>query len=816
MFSGKKSTKCEVAIVAVLLLLVCVNSIHVSVHASSAEPPKVGFDGDTYMYSTLSDATPTGDSYKGYEHYGGHWSDAEKTADNTDDDLMCWAATASNILEWTGWGLVSGMSTSDQMFQHFQAHWKDTGGWMEWGWRWWFDGVDLSGGDVDVPGGGNFWSSFTFSNFYHEESDDSKTMEAIDSFLHSGYGVGLAIFTTASGAHAITCWGYNYNPTNPKDYIGVWVTDSDDEKHHNAADPPPDMLRYYKVAYDSGNSRWHLQDYYGSNDWYIGEVQALEHLKFTYVYCTWGMDTMQDEINYLHSLNAEKYSFDWYNENNIANLWTNLAKYRGLLIDEDTFYSDWWWSQYGGPIYTSFKNHASDLETFVKNGGGIFTSGENDLYKTQAWDWLPPSMRVTSYDPESTSNVHMVFDPGAPKGLYSYPNSITDSYLSLGHTHAWFTSWDAGYVVTVRRTDNNEPIELYGVFGKGCIVVSHVEAESGYAWQYLQNQLDFIVPPTKYTMTVLSPTEGTVFRVGDTVLFEVTIADTLGNPGTGAAVTVNSPAGALIFLTETPPGSGIYTGTYTISPTDPVGTWAISFVASIEGEFPKQTVPIIIPVDSTPPTITVVTPRETPPEALQDGVTLKATVSDPSGVDWVTFSIRGPDGTVIDPDFESMSTTHISGDIWQLPFNTYVPKLPDGYYLLVVNASDIYNNEGSKTVVFSICNWGAIELLPASETNKAGRTMPVKFSIRVKASVDSAQPFIYNEELTIKIYKKASPSNILLQTSTFGTTSRDYRIDLTGELYITNFKTLSTPATYVVEIYRKGMLIGSFEFKTVK
>jgi hypothetical protein len=37
-------------------------------------------------------------------------------------------------------------------------------------------------------------------------------------------------------------------------------------------------------------------------------------------------------------------------------------------------------------------------------------------------------------------------------------------------------------------------------------------------------------------------------------------------------------------------------------------------------------------------------------------------------------------------------------------------------------------------------------------------------------------------------------------------------------MYITNFKTLKTAATYVVEIYRYeagGLLIGSFEFSTV-
>ena len=601
--------------------------------------------------------------------------------------------------------------------------------------------------------------------------------------------------------------------------------DSDDSRK---PDPDNDGLRA-ELDYDSdnGGASDGMEDLNRNGKVDTGETDPLNPnddpaTKFAYIYCTWGMSTMQGEINYLHSLNPNKYLFDWYNQNNIGNLWANLGKYKAILADEDTFYSDSSWSQYGGPIYNSFKSHASDLDNFVRNGGGIFTSGENDLYKTQAWDWLPTGMQVTSYDPESTSNVHIVFDPGTPKGLYSYPNTITDSYLnSRGHTHAWFSSWDTGYTVTVKRTDNNNPIELYGIFENsahtrsGCIVVSHVEAESSNAWEYLQNQLDFIVPATKYKMTVITPVEGAVFKFGDNVLFEVMIADDFGNPGTGASVTVNSPTGAPISLIETPAGSGIYVNTYTLLPTDPVGTWAISFVASIEGEFPKRSVPVIIPADQTPPTMTVVTPRETPPEALQDGVTLKATVSDPSGVDWVKFSIRETDGTIVDPSFESMSLVHISGDTWQLPFNTYVPKLPDGNYLFIVNASDTFDNEGSKTVLFSIRNWASLKLLPATTSNKAGRTMPVKFSLRVYETVDPAKPFVYNEQLTIKIYQKGYPNNIL-QTSTYGTGSRNYRIDVVGELYITNFKTLPTPMTYVVEIYRKDMLIGSFEFKTVK
>jgi hypothetical protein len=219
-------------------------------------------------------------------------------------------------------------------------------------------------------------------------------------------------------------------------------------------------------------------------------------------------------------------------------------------------------------------------------------------------------------------------------------------------------------------------------------------------------------------------------------------------------------------------------------------------------------------IDDTPPLLTVETPQEN--AALQDGVTLKAYAWDENGVSSVTFSIREPNGehgTPISPVYEYMPAALSTDDMWLLSFDTTL--LPDGYYLAYAEATDIAGNKAHDVVPFSIRNWACLELLPATQSNKAGRTMPVKFSLRILECVDSAKPFVWNEELTIKIYATDDPTNIL-QTSTYGTTARDYRIDTVGELYITNFKTLKTPKTYRVEIWRKDMLIGWFEFSTVK
>ena len=104
--------------------------------------------------------------------------------------------------------------------------------------------------------------------------------------------------------------------------------------------------------------------------------------------------------------------------------------------------------------------------------------------------------------------------------------------------------------------------------------------------------------------------------------------------------------------------------------------------------------------------------------------------------------------------------------------------------------------------------------MPSSATYRAGRTMPVKFSLRICEAVDPAKPFVRNEELAIKIKK----GDTVLQESVSGVTATDYRIDDIGEHYITNFKTPKKPAMFTVEVWRirANFLLGAFEFETVR
>jgi hypothetical protein len=225
-----------------------------------------------------------GISYFGYDDWGGTWHDAEKSLTNPDDDWMCWAAAAANILDWTAWDVPMFDSEID-MFYNFQDHWSDQTGLMGYGWNWWFDGTNPQQGanpaaddqpgwsQVDVAGGGSHWSSYNFFDYFYEDWawDNSSSqwidtglglMKTIADYLHSGYGTTLAIYSGGNG-HALTAWGYEYDA--PGAYTGVWVTDSDDYTN---------QLKLLSVQQDL-NGLWRL----GGNqydNWFIGGVQALD------------------------------------------------------------------------------------------------------------------------------------------------------------------------------------------------------------------------------------------------------------------------------------------------------------------------------------------------------------------------------------------------------------------------------------------------------------------------------------------------------------------------------------------------------------
>lgn len=163
--------------------------------------------------------------------WGGTWQDANKTAANTEDDNMCWAAAASNILAWGDWGTPT-YTTTDQIFKHFQDHWTDDAGFANWGWKWWFNGSPPPTSRyavIDVPGGGNFYPALNYTEYF-AYAMTGDLLAALNTLMHQGYGATLTI-KKGTLAHAVTAWGYEYTyDRGTVTYNSLFITDSDDGK----------------------------------------------------------------------------------------------------------------------------------------------------------------------------------------------------------------------------------------------------------------------------------------------------------------------------------------------------------------------------------------------------------------------------------------------------------------------------------------------------------------------------------------------------------------------------------------------------------
>lgn len=210
-------------------------------------------------------------------------------------------------------------------------------------------------------------------------------------------------------------------------------------------------------------------------------------------------------------------------------------------------------------------------------------------------------------------------------------------------------------------------------------------------------------------------------------------------------------------------------------------------------------------LDSSPPTLNWAYEGY----ALQDGFLFEIDLSDDTGVDdsSIVISIRELNGPIV-----ATITGQYANGLWQADEIFDTTTLPDGYYEIVVDASDAFGFPTTEVFSFSIRNWEVLVLLPSTESNKAGRTMPVKFALRVVEAVDPSMPFVIYQELDIFITDTATGE--ILQHSTYGDSSKDYRINEESEHYITNFKTHKTPTTYLVSIYLKDFPIAEFTFTT--
>jgi len=194
------------------------------------------------------------------------WFDAEKDNVTLDDDLLCWAASGANILSWSGWN--AGYANEDAIFDWLTVEDPvDKGGWQNYAWNFWFDGTKLGS-----HYGGSAHAGFYTTAEYNAALDqswnaDSVALDTAANWLQNDYGVGLAVKATCY--HAVTLWGIDTDETTGG-YLGVWITDSDNNK--GGPDPRPNTLDYYAVSF--ANNHWRLNGMCGNAE--ILEMDALK------------------------------------------------------------------------------------------------------------------------------------------------------------------------------------------------------------------------------------------------------------------------------------------------------------------------------------------------------------------------------------------------------------------------------------------------------------------------------------------------------------------------------------------------------------
>lgn len=166
------------------------------------------------------------------------WFDVNKIWDK-EDKLLCWAAAASNIIDWWQSGIPAHKRPSkapfgptldqdgnsvptgnshkgqSQVFLNFRNHSSNNSGDITKGLNWFFTNTNYLPGEGSIPQGGYYQDIFKNQKVARLESVVRNSKEEAITFIKNllteavskGYGIGLS-YGTRSGGHALTCWGY--------------------------------------------------------------------------------------------------------------------------------------------------------------------------------------------------------------------------------------------------------------------------------------------------------------------------------------------------------------------------------------------------------------------------------------------------------------------------------------------------------------------------------------------------------------------------------------------------------------------------------
>ena len=224
---------------------------------------------DSFVYGSSFDLTDLGfiDAEKSYTEYDG-------------DDELCWAASTSDMLEYTGWAAEAGFADEDEVFAEFISSYEDDGGYQQNAIAWFFNGAALNDNSgethaaiLDYPNSGGFLNDYAFDMVcgFSDMNSAVTDMDGLLQLLREGYAVGLSldIYTNGSqsGGHAVTAWGAVVDSSLPADdpgrYVSLFITDSDSYESQSESRPDAsNVMNVFPLSYyDGGDSTYYYFSY---------------------------------------------------------------------------------------------------------------------------------------------------------------------------------------------------------------------------------------------------------------------------------------------------------------------------------------------------------------------------------------------------------------------------------------------------------------------------------------------------------------------------------------------------------------------------
>ena len=203
--------------------------------------------------------------------------DTEKTYTEDDgDDYMCWAASASDMLVYTGWAARAGFENEDDVFEAFIDSYDDDGGNQYFAMAWFFNGTALNDNSgrygaviTDYPDSGRYLSDYAYDRYtdlvFFEDSVND--MNDIMTLLRGGYAIGLGVYLYTSGelngGHAVTLWGTVIDSAlsedDPARYVDIFLTDSDSyESHSDDRLEASNVMNVYPLNYSAGGDYYYF------------------------------------------------------------------------------------------------------------------------------------------------------------------------------------------------------------------------------------------------------------------------------------------------------------------------------------------------------------------------------------------------------------------------------------------------------------------------------------------------------------------------------------------------------------------------------